>query len=208
MDYQSFQSSDQNFAQQTSQQIPPIRKTLTSKFIWLIVGLLVLGGVAYAGLWFWNDKNKEVVGPTFTPRSNDDMVSWKTYRNEQYGFEFKYPGDWRIDPFSSFGFDEGIAIRSSRSISEAYPYEASILIKYGNFETSRKAFEENILPNLREDIDYQIRDIQFSGKDAISYSDLGVIETEHIVISLGNRLIEITYLSDFDQILSTFKFIK
>jgi len=26
-----------------------------------------------------------------------DTSNWKTYRNEEYGFEVKYPGDWEVD---------------------------------------------------------------------------------------------------------------
>ena len=74
-----------------TEMIPP-HKPFTKKFlIWLIV-ILAVAGTAYGGIWFWNDKNKEAVGPTFTPRP-DPMADWKTYRNEEYGFEFRYPGE-------------------------------------------------------------------------------------------------------------------
>ncbi|MEY4731871.1 MAG: hypothetical protein RL681_817 [Candidatus Parcubacteria bacterium] len=30
-----------------------------------------------------------------------DTASWQTYRNEEYGFEFRYPGDWEINSMVS-----------------------------------------------------------------------------------------------------------
>ncbi len=32
-----------------------------------------------------------------TPNSDIDISDWKTYRNEKYGYEIKYPNDWDIN---------------------------------------------------------------------------------------------------------------
>jgi|SRR3989344_2351661 len=72
-------------------QFQPEHKPLSKKFIITIVGVLVLAGAVYGGIWWWN--KSEVVVPTPTP---DPTANWQTYRNEEYGFEFKYPGSFTI----------------------------------------------------------------------------------------------------------------
>lgn len=43
--------------------------------------------------------------PTITLASSTaDTTNWKTYRNEQYGFEFKYPEEWNIVTSGVTGF--------------------------------------------------------------------------------------------------------
>lgn len=78
-----------------SPQVPEQKHFLNKKFIVTFVVLAVLGSGAYAGIWYWQNQQltNEVV-PTFTPRPIDETANWKTYHNDQYGFEVKYPIDW------------------------------------------------------------------------------------------------------------------
>ena len=80
----------------------------------------------------------------FTELTNIDISSWKTYRNEEYGFEFEYPEDFELDDSKSdklygqynskliawvnkilccdFSFDDGMIIRISYSSDKSkYP---------------------------------------------------------------------------------------
>jgi len=50
--------------------------------------------------------------------SNLDTSMWKTYRNEKYGFEVKYPSDWQYKDFGSTGLNKITTIGFSSSFSE------------------------------------------------------------------------------------------
>ena len=69
-------------------------------FIWAIVAIVVAG----VGLWGYIQytliqdsvaENISVV-PAAKTAKTVDTFDWQTYRNEKYGFEFKYPSDWKI----------------------------------------------------------------------------------------------------------------
>jgi hypothetical protein len=61
------------------------------KFILIIIILAVIvGGEA---LWYVKRPEKLYQPPEI---KKSEMADWKTYRNEEYGFEMKYPEDWLV----------------------------------------------------------------------------------------------------------------
>ena len=79
--------------------------------------VLVVAVIALAGVVVWQGlvqpKPSSALPETNQPAVNqeqqnqDETAGWKTYRNEEYGFEIKYPPDWQFVEYpaiNSVGF--------------------------------------------------------------------------------------------------------
>lgn len=95
---------------ESTPQAPLLKKPKTNNvklliIVGIIISLLTLGvaGFTYFSQKPSSDKVVPPVDPSATPISTDltpDVSDWKTYQNEEYGFEFKYPS-WYLPPYST-----------------------------------------------------------------------------------------------------------
>lgn len=75
---------------------PPPHKSMLK---YIVMGLVVLA-VGLVGGYYFSQSSKPIVNsvtpsPTSSPEASDEMEGWKSFVNEEYGFE--YPNNWYID---------------------------------------------------------------------------------------------------------------
>jgi len=205
------------------------------KFLSIVIILAIIVGVG--ALWCAKRPEKPYQ-PVEIKKS--ETADWKTYKNEQYGFEFKYPKDWVNTVICGrYGDCEGTFC--FRPGKDTCPKVYNISEKYEKFFDIEiypiKSFDEYMkdVRNLFHRTDFPAtfnnqlisekeltiggtraveRTIQYSNEEtaAPSFNWIGKKMVEvHIPLGTDN-IIEFdgpyTEINIFNQILSTFRFLK
>lgn len=206
---------------------PPIQPSVPIKpafkfplALLLIVGLAVAGYFASAYYFtLWPFEVSVMPVPTFTPRPSsavkaEDVSSWKTYSNSQYGFEFKYPIDFYAQTVP------GGSVRITTVNKEQLDFEgdkpASIEIRliFENIN-DKKSVQKDIVSN------YQEKPISVDNRNAqlitgvLNDNVFGWGGTNHGYVFIDNTPFRLEYDPEdkrvnevFGQILFNFRFIK
>jgi len=99
-------------------------------------------------------------------QTTDELAGWKTYRNEEFGFEVKYPADWEVGDNTirtkDFIVEEvsGFAIQSPEDVGRTYNVYNQTL-SFGRF-LKLKDFKASSSSELREEVDSVMTCIQES----------------------------------------------
>ena len=165
----------------------------------IIGAALVLGAVAYWGIHQAYDGSYVV--PSFSPRPSTSAVpaDWKTYRNEQYGFEVKYPTEY----FDAQYFSN----RGQVDVSMTSPNGAELHIAIETLDTQSCI---DLLCNQPAQSRSVMNEISWDYLGMQNYCDAGHCSSERPVYRTVHGNSRLYFFFDKEprehQILSTFKF--
>lgn len=157
------------------------------------------------------DSNYPDAGGKCTKSDMSDMSDWQIYRNEEYGFEFKYPESWAVNSESVGDGELFTVARATFSIQDRYLL--GLLVAPLGVER-KSVFDGGIKSNCEVTITI------FSGRSSKkcfesngTFGSIRVVDlpsnwnpNNEISFAVGNENKDDTLI--FSQILSTFRFIE
>jgi hypothetical protein len=97
------------------------------KFLLIVIILAIIVG----GGTLWLLVKKELPYQPSEIKKIDETANWKTYRNEEYGFEVKYPNNWYAEPEDLAGLSAKLSIIfGNYLIKESYGREDYTFVNF------------------------------------------------------------------------------
>lgn len=116
----------------------------------------------------------------FTPDVVDETVNWKTYKNEKYGFEVKYPIDWKINDQS---YTYSGAINTSLEIISPTIYDVPNYENTGaifslqiNFKDNKVVVDHSRFVKVREQGDQAVAFINIADSVLQNYNEYKIAQ--------------------------------
>ncbi len=202
-------------------------KVFSKISIIIILIVLVVGGI-FAWQYFGTPEEKVV----------DETADWKTYYNERYSIEFKYPKLWVLDEKNALAADHpdqnrnfvqinvfnGVPGPQDESMSSCQPGIATLVFQVGKLRESQQTFEEFVNFQIENPergkpptVKPELIQTTLGGHNAFEIKDVydSCEKDFYYVEQSSDRYMTISFIVDknedkliINQILSTFRFIE
>ena len=221
---------------------PGFRQQSPNKNLWiyLLIGLVVAGGAF--GFYIWQKgglfpvlplptvSSTPTVDSTSSPQATPDPTAdWQTYRNDEYGFEVKYPEGWELneptnatglvvsflDPETKKGIEKGRIYPSYDLSISFWPTINNEFARGGSWSGQREYVDLSDYFTDESAFKKKIREITIDRNRAFEVS-IGGAGLNYGIMLERNGIYELSFGTAWDksqlsasqnQILSTFRFI-
>jgi len=174
------------------------------------VGNYIIEVNSYSSIPLTNVLSDESDVPFKIVSSSDETANWKTYSNEEYGYEIKYPQDWKTKErslMSDLGHRDFVWIQSNGDEFSVDIWDFSFYSYDQLTEPPPGGIDPDTINKKEVIIDGQpATELSYV---AVGDGGLGAREIKKVFIQKNQLLYIISYDSKRgEQILSTFKFIE
>ncbi len=177
--------------------------------------VLIIGLLGYFGFRFTKKSEPiteqpaqiPVVAPANTSAQapKDETVNWKTYRNEEYGFEVEYSSSWAVKKIddNDIRFVGGIGGKGVLLSMKINPDQISLT------EWTQEDLGQNFTPSIKKVTSFGINYLWYNGILSLEDSDNSIIYFGNpypSTVFILQAYPSTKYKNEIEHFLSTFKF--